>query len=195
MSLCVCVSPSLSLPPPFCWNFWFCRSCGGGLALTSPPPPLPRLCHPHSSLASSQAPPTLPGPPSFLEAKTGGMQEVGLPAPPPRRAPLFQSPPPLPTHAQFKNTKLGLVALSAASLSAQPMPGPLCRPTCLPPSPSTHKASPFPFGLFQFQAGNPTPAPRLLHPLALAQLPAKLPFLVALLFLLPFVPHSVSLLP
>lgn len=101
------------------------RSCGGGLALTSPPPP-PQAQPP--PLISDPLPclthPTNNPPPQFLVAKSGETQEARLPASPSRKAPL-QSPPPLPTHAQFKNTKPGLVALSAASLSAQRLPGPL----------------------------------------------------------------------
>lgn len=103
------------------------RSCGGGFALTSPPSP-----------PQAQPPPLTSGPPprphhpykcspEFLVAKSGETQEARLPAPPSREAPL-QSPPPLPTHAQFKNTKPGLVALPAASLSAQRLPGPLAGP-------------------------------------------------------------------
>jgi hypothetical protein len=131
--------PSVCSPPPLLAVYMsFClsrlcsagisgsvRSCGGGLALTSPPFPLPRLCHPHLSRAPSQAPPTLPLPPKFLGSQireNTGSQSSSSSL---NKSSLFQSPPPLPTHAQFKNTKPGLVALSAASLSAQPLPSPL----------------------------------------------------------------------
>lgn len=126
-------------------------SCGGGLALTSSPPPFSGSATPIHLWPPPRPPPThlpalptLPWHPKVFGSQIGWgggePQEASLPAPPSRRAPLpSQSPPPPPTHTQFKNTKPGLVALSAASLSAQPAARPSAGP--LPFLLSTHKAS------------------------------------------------------
>lgn len=99
LSLSVCVSPSLSLPPPFCWNLLLVSvRLWGRLALTSPPPH-PQALPPHSSWPPPRPHPTLPGPPSFLEAKTGEHRKSASQLSS-RRAPSFSPHPHFPpTHS------------------------------------------------------------------------------------------------
>lgn len=154
LCLCMYVSLSLSLPPLLCWNFWFCQELWGWLGSDlSPSPFLGSAAPTHLWPPPMARPPTHA--PKFLRSQVWGRgdrkpgSQLLLQEKPP-----FQSLPPLPTHTQFKNTKLGLVALSAASLPAQPLPGPLL---AYFPFPHPNTKRPPTFRPFHFRAGQPHP--------------------------------------
>lgn len=125
--------------------------------------------------------------PKFLRSQvrvnTGSQPPSSSPKKSPSSSPRPHFPP-----TQFKNTKPGLVALSAASLSAQPCPAKLTSPLpAYSPFLHPHTKRP-PLGSSNSKLGSPTPTPSLIHPPVLVELLSKFAFQVTLLWLL-IIPH------